>query len=185
MDDIVKQAMARWPNVPDCYGWLGLDARGDWYLRDDLTQAQGGFVQAKGSVLRHDKLIAFIARNYLADAQGRWFFQNGPQRVFVELESTPWVWRLQADASAPAAAPRVTSHTGLATQAEACLVDAQGHAYLATPLGLGRVHTQDMGVLADVLDAGLWQAEPVDGAQLPARFGFVRSPAAQRQGRIG
>ena len=30
MDDIVKQAMAKWPNVPHCYGWLGLDARGNW-----------------------------------------------------------------------------------------------------------------------------------------------------------
>ena len=24
MDEIVKQAMAKWPNVPNCYGWLGL-----------------------------------------------------------------------------------------------------------------------------------------------------------------
>jgi hypothetical protein len=30
MDDIVKQAMAKWPNVPACHGWLGLDARGHW-----------------------------------------------------------------------------------------------------------------------------------------------------------
>ena len=41
MDDIVKQALAKWPNVPDCYGWLGLDARGHWYLRDDAVQAAG------------------------------------------------------------------------------------------------------------------------------------------------
>ena len=34
MDDIVKQAMAKWPNVPACWGWLGLDARGNWWLRD-------------------------------------------------------------------------------------------------------------------------------------------------------
>ena len=27
MDDIVRQAMAKWPNVPDCFGWLALDAR--------------------------------------------------------------------------------------------------------------------------------------------------------------
>ena len=43
MDDLVLQAMAKWPNVPDCYGWLGLDARGDWYMRDDQTQALGAF----------------------------------------------------------------------------------------------------------------------------------------------
>ena len=41
MDDIVKQAMAKWPNVPHCYGWLALDARGAWRMRDEAAQ-QGG-----------------------------------------------------------------------------------------------------------------------------------------------
>jgi len=57
MDDIVKQAMAKWPNVPDCYGWLGLDARGNWYMRDDPAQASGHFDSgkpgSKGSSLQH------------------------------------------------------------------------------------------------------------------------------------
>ena len=35
MDDIVKAALKKWPNVPHCYGWLALDARGDWYMRDE------------------------------------------------------------------------------------------------------------------------------------------------------
>ena len=96
MDDIVRQAIAKWPNVPDCYGWLGLDARGNWYMRDDRTQAAGPFSSAdggtpasRGSLLRHEKLVDFIQRNYECDAQGHWFFQNGPQRVYVELELTP------------------------------------------------------------------------------------------------
>ncbi|HZW22256.1 DUF2946 family protein, partial [Noviherbaspirillum sp.] len=38
MDEIVKQAMAKWPNVPHCYGWLALDARGNWRMRDDRAQ---------------------------------------------------------------------------------------------------------------------------------------------------
>ena len=46
MDDIVKAAMAKWPNVPNCYGWLGLDARGNWYMRDDNAQAAGAFCAA-------------------------------------------------------------------------------------------------------------------------------------------
>ncbi|MFM7971511.1 MAG: DUF2946 family protein, partial [Betaproteobacteria bacterium] len=25
MDDIVKAALKKWPNVPACYGWLALD----------------------------------------------------------------------------------------------------------------------------------------------------------------
>ena len=95
MDDIVKQAMAKWPNVPACSGWLGLDARGQWWLRDDQAQACGAFNSgqpgAKGNALRHEKLADFIARNYLAEVDGRWYFQNGPQRVYVELESAPWI----------------------------------------------------------------------------------------------
>ena len=53
MEDIVLQAMAKWPNVPDCYGWLGLDARGHWHLRDAAVQAAGGFPKSKGAQLKH------------------------------------------------------------------------------------------------------------------------------------
>ena len=67
MDDIVRQAIAKWPNVPDCYGWLGLDARGAWYIRDERAQAAGAFAQSRGSLLEHEKLIAFIQRNYEGD----------------------------------------------------------------------------------------------------------------------
>ena len=103
MDDIVKQALAKWPNVPDCYGWLGLDARGNWYMRDDRAQAAGSFSNgtplSKGSLLKHEKLIDFIHRNYQADERGQWSFQNGPQRVYVELEVAPLIWRINADFS--------------------------------------------------------------------------------------
>ena len=54
MDDIVKAALKKWPNVPDCYGWLALDARGDWYMRDDRIQAAGPFPQIKGSRVEHE-----------------------------------------------------------------------------------------------------------------------------------
>jgi hypothetical protein len=56
MDDLVKAAMAKWPHVPDCKGWLGLDERGDWYMRDDRVQAQGDFPQAKGARIEHEAL---------------------------------------------------------------------------------------------------------------------------------
>ena len=55
----------------------------------------GPFPAAKGSLLEHDKLIDFIQRNYEHDERGQWFFQNGPQRVYVELEAAPWVWRVR------------------------------------------------------------------------------------------
>ncbi len=176
MDDIVKQALAKWPNVPDCHGWLGLDARGRWFMRDDPTQAAGPFPQSKGSLLQHEKLIEFIQRNYEPDAEGQWFFQNGPQRVYVELECTPLVWRVHADFS-------VQAHTGhVASHILACLLDEAGRLYLHAPLGLGLVHTLDMETAANAVEQGLWQPEAVQSADLPCRFGFVRSPQARKLG---
>lgn len=172
MDDIVRQAIAKWPNVPDCFGWLGLDARGRWYMRDDATQAQGAFPQAKGSLLQHAKLIDFIQRNYEADAQGRWFFQNGPQRVYVELEATPLIWRVGTD-GVPVA------HTGLRMpDAGKCLLDEAGRVYLASAAGVGLVHSLDVEQVADAIEQGRWTPKEVQADALPERFGFVRSPAA-------
>jgi hypothetical protein len=174
MDDIVKQALVKWPNVPHCYGWLGLDARGNWYLRDDRTQAAGPFVEARGSLLQHVKLIDFIQRNYECDAAGQWFFQNGPQRVYVELEAAPMVWRIAEGDFA------VTSHTGVPAEPTACLMDESGKLYLVAAAGLGLVHTQDVGVAAEAIEQGHWQPEDVLAADLPGRFGHVLSPAATR-----
>ncbi len=170
MDDIVRQAMAKWPHVPDCFGWLGLDARGGWYMRDDRTQAAGPFPQSRGSLLRHEKLIEFIHRNYEADAQGRWYFQNGPQRVYVELEHAPLVWRLGQDGE-------VRSHTGRTAQVRGCYLDEAGRLYLDSDIGFGLVHTLDMALAADAVEAGRWMPEDVASDGLPARFGFVKSPA--------
>lgn len=89
MDDIVQRAMLKWPNVPDCYGWLALDARGHWRMRDEPTQ----HANLPGDKIMHVALLGFINRNYACDDTGRWFFQNGPQRVFVNLETTPHVAR--------------------------------------------------------------------------------------------
>ncbi|AOS81982.1 MULTISPECIES: DUF2946 family protein [Hydrogenophaga] len=174
MDDIVKAALAKWPNVPHCHGWLGLDARGQWYMRDDRAQAAGPFARSKGSLLRHDKLIAFIHRNYAADDQGQWFFQNGPQRVYVELENTPWVWRLQPDGS-------VQAHDGEPVTVRASLLDEEGRLYLDTDRGVGLVHTADMALAADAVEAGRWQPQAVRADDLPTRFGFVRSPEAMKK----
>ena len=89
MDNIVKQAMAKWPNVPDCYGWLALDARGAWRMRDERAQ----HLNLPGDKVHQAALLAFINRNYEADEAGCWYFQNGPQRVFVNLEATPYIAR--------------------------------------------------------------------------------------------
>ena len=170
MDAIVEAALKKWPNVPHCYGWLALDARGDWYMRDDRIQRAGPFPQVKGSRIDHDKLLAFIGRNYAHDDAGCWFFQNGPQRVYVELEDTPWVWRLQPDG-------RVLSHTGAPAEVQSIWLDEGGRLYLATDLGAGLVHTADMALAAEAVEQGRWAPGELANADLPRRFGFVRRPA--------
>jgi hypothetical protein len=108
MDEAVRQALARWPDVPDCFGWLSLSRRGEWQLPD--------------GPIRHAGLAAFIGRNYEADADGRWYFQNGPQRVFVSLAYTPTVLRLAApDACRPTpASPSKPSPGPGSTRKAAC-----------------------------------------------------------------
>jgi hypothetical protein len=178
MDDIVRAALKKWPHVPHCRGWLGLDARGDWYLREQATQAAGRFPLIKGSRIEHEALLGFISRNYACDDAGCWYFQNGPQRVYVELEAAPWVWRLQTRGEGI----DVRSHTGLpAGQVHTAWVDEMGRLFLATELGLGLVHTLDMEVAAHAVEAGAWQPTPVRFEELPKRYGYVLSPAAVAQ----
>jgi hypothetical protein len=172
MDDIVRAALQKWPNVPACHDWLALDARGDWYLRDDRTQAAGPFPQSKGSRVVHDKLRAFIERNYERDTNGAWFFQNGPQRVYVTLEAAPWVLRVQGAA--------LHTHTGRVVQPMAVYLDEHDRLFVGTDAGLGLVHSLDMLEASEALAAGLWQGvtepEAVTHAELIRRWEVVLHP---------
>jgi hypothetical protein len=175
MDALVEAALRKWPNVPHCYGWLALDARGQWFMRDERIQAAGPFPAVKGSLILHEKLLGFIHRNYALDEQGSAFFQNGPQRVYVELEATPWIWRLQRDGEALL----IQSHTGQAAQAvRSSWLDEAGRLYLLTDLGFGLVHSMDMLAAADAVESGLWQPVACRAADLPARFKFEMRPQA-------
>lgn len=175
MDAIVEAALRKWPHVPHCYGWLALDARGDWYMRDDRTQAAGAFPQPKGSRIEHDKLRAFIERNRAVDQRGAWFFQNGPQRVYLQLEAAPLVWRLTPAADG-SALPQVHSHTGTPAAVQQGFVDEGGRLFLQCDTGYGIVHSQDMVHAAAAVDAGLWQPQALAFADMPARFGYVLDP---------
>ncbi|WP_047258638.1 DUF2946 family protein [Chromobacterium subtsugae] len=75
MDAMVLAAMAKWPNVPAVFGWLRLDARGQWWIKDERLQ--------------HEAMVEFFNRNYGRDGQGRCYVQNGPQKVYVTLDAAP------------------------------------------------------------------------------------------------
>jgi hypothetical protein len=175
MDPIVEAALRKWPNVPHCHGWLALDARGDWYMRDERIQHAGAFPQVKGSRIEHDKLRAFIERNYAPDEAGAWFFQNGPQRVYVQLEAAPYVWRVGDSHGWP-----LHSHTGLPAQMQSAWLDENGRLFLDTDIGFGLVHTMDVGTAAQAVEAGVWQPDDMPFTDMPQRFGYrlIAQPAA-------
>jgi len=141
MDEIVRQAMQKWPDVPHCHGWLRLDARGVWRMRDERTRQLG----LPGEPIRHPALLEFIGRNYAHDAQGRWYFQNGPQRVYVDLAMTPYVARTR-----PAGQEmELVLHTGeTVDRIDAAWMDDSGRLYLMCEQGPAALDDRD---LADLL----------------------------------
>ena len=187
MDEIVKHALAKWPDVPHCTGWLLLDRRGTWRMRDAAAQAAG----IPGTPIRHAALLGFINRNYEADERGRWFFQNGPQRVYVELEYTPWVVRLLWHGEAL----HLTDQAGESFVPQECLADDAGGILFADenqPARLAALHDHDLDLFSQHArfsadgqpEAFAWRphttlpVRAVERAALPAQFGFVQSPAA-------
>jgi hypothetical protein len=58
-------------------------------------------------------------------------------------------------------------------------LDEHGRLFLDTDIGYGLVHTLDMGLAAQAVEAGAWQPTALPFAQMPARFGFVLQPQAE------
>ncbi|MEX3956721.1 DUF2946 family protein [Trinickia sp. EG282A] len=191
MDDIVKAALAKWPNVPHCTGWLLLDRRGAWRMRDERAQALGEL----GAPVRHVALLGFINRNYECDERGMWFFQNGPQRVYVELAYTPWVVRLALTDRDGKRTLTLTDQTGGAFEPRSALIDEEGAVLFvdaATRPRVALLHDHDLDLFSDFAslgdDGGVGRFHWCDGQDLPietiaradvaSRFGFVASPAS-------
>ncbi len=176
MDPIVEAALRKWPQVPHCFGWLALDARGDWYLRDAAAQAAGPFPQVKGSRVEHEGLLGFIQRNYAADAFGAWYFQNGPQRVYVDLEVAPWVFRLDAGPGNGIARWRIGTRDGREASYGGSWLDEQDRLFLQCDIGYGLVHSLDTGLASQAVEAGDWQPAQMPFARMPPHFGYVLRP---------
>ena len=194
MDDIVKQGMAKWPNVPAVFGWLGLDRRGHWLI--------------KGEQIANAIVADFIGRNYERDGEGRWFFQNGPQRVFITLGYTPFVYRMVPDAGCDTP-PCLQTHTARAvTRIDGAWIDEAGIVLIATEHGIGLMDDRDLERLLPCftdagsnalpedtiaaaverlqtgVDAGLHMCYgenvvrvcAIAASDVPATFGFVQRP---------
>ncbi|MBV2179997.1 DUF2946 family protein [Castellaniella sp. MT123] len=148
MDDQVLAAMARWPNVPAVHGWLSLSARGQWRLHPH-GQGWGAAPEEPGEAITNPQILAFIGRNYLPDGDGRWFFQNGPQRVYVRLDGAPWILRTEPDTDGRS---HLLTHTdqpyGPVTH---WWLDAEGRLYTQSACGAGLVTDRDLAQMVDML----------------------------------
>lgn len=185
MEDWARRGMERWPNVPALFGWLSLDRRGRWRIQ--------------GELISRPQIVDTIDRNYECDGQGRWYFQNGPQRGYVALETAPFVLHAEGE--------RLVTHTGLAVgQPASVWLDGEGSLLLDTEHGPGALVDSDldwalarlrtaMGAVDEAaltaalaLPAGAATAlslrfdghrlpvRRIDAAAAPAQLGFVREP---------
>ena len=152
MDALVAQAMAKWPNVPAVYGWLSLDRRGNWRI--------------KGERIANQALRDFISRNYESDSAGRWYFQNGPQRVYVTLAYTPLVVHYDGD--------ELRDHCGRPFAARETYLDDEGSVLLAGEDTVALLDDRDLARFADSA-ASLQRINP---DQIQGRFRFVKEPKA-------
>jgi hypothetical protein len=150
VDEIVARSIAKWPNVPAVFGWLSLDRRGQWRI--------------KGEKIANPALREFIGRNYEADAQGRWFFQNGPQRVYVKLDYTPLVVHFDGEA--------LRDHCGRPFSPQARFLDDAGSVLLAGQGTVALLDDRDLARIADEAD----KLVPISAAAVAERYGFIQDP---------
>ncbi len=161
MDEMVLRGMAKWPDVPDVYGWLLLDRRGNWRLKNPAR----GTYERIGNVALRD----FIARNYAADAHGRWFFQNGPQRVFLRLAYTPLVLRVEGEG--------LVDHCGLPFDRNGAILDDEGSLLILGSRGIGLLDDRDLARYVAELGEAVRALPRIGRSEVAARFRFVPEPA--------
>lgn len=171
MDEAVKLALAKWPTVPACTGWLRLTRRGEWKVPD--------------GVIRHAGLRAFIGRNYDSTPDGRWFFQNGPQRVYVDLDYTPIVLHLRAPEALQ------THHSHPIANVNAAWLDEEGNLLLLTEQGIALLDDRDLAAMIERLEGDLdgagplllhWAQQPIPvqrilRSEVAQRFAFIPQPS--------
>ncbi|HEX7054825.1 MAG TPA: DUF2946 family protein [Burkholderiales bacterium] len=150
MDAAVARSMARWPDVPAVYGWLALDRRGGWRI--------------KGERVLHAGLREFIARNYQADAHGRWYFQNGPQRVFVSLAYTPLVVHHEGEV--------LVDHCGDRVEPRALYLDDEGSLLVEGGRAIALLDDRDLERYAERAE----RLPRLPRAEVAQRFGFSPEP---------
>jgi hypothetical protein len=207
MDKQVLRSLIKWPNVPDCFGWLALDRRGQWRMQDEFAQQN----QLPGQVIVHAALNEFISRNYACDDLGRYFFQNGPQRVYISLAATPWVARITPSERGL----QLMTQCNRTIEPSLALSDENGNIYIVGLIhqtiyqyqdhaqfekqfcqSVALLHDHDLDQFSELAKlteeacsfGGSWNwhgkqlpLEPIHSKELTSRFRYITQPSPQAQ----
>lgn len=141
MEPWVLKALQRWPNVPAVFGWLSLDRRGRWSIKDEL--------------ITRPQIVETINANYAADEFGRWYFQNGPQRGYMRLAYAPFVLRMNGN--------ELMTHTSQRVEHIArAYLDEEGSLLFVTEHGPGLLIDTDLDWALACMHLQRRSVEPVD-----------------------
>jgi hypothetical protein len=172
-------------------------------MRNEFAQAN----QLAGSIIQHLALNDFISRNYACDPLGRYFFQNGPQRVFITLDATPFIARITPGEGGP----KLLTQCNAEIKPQSALSDEKGNIYItglfqqsfsdqidgtaftkAESLSVALLHDHDLDLFSEQSQVqedacsfrGYWlwdgqnlPIEPIHSAELSKRFHFVKTPS--------
>lgn len=171
-------------------------------MRDEFAQQNG----LPGKVIEHSALKEFISRNYACDNTGRYFFQNGPQRVFITLTYTPWVASIIPGENTP----KIITQCQTEIDPSSALSDEHGNIYIAglitqsickdlrnqqfetaNCLSIALLHDHDLDQFSELAKlreeacsfGGSWNwqgkqlaLDPIHSEELSKRFGFIKNP---------
>jgi hypothetical protein len=200
VDQFIHQALQKWPQVPDCFGWLSFDRRGEWRIQNEYAQQN----KLSGELITHQGFKHYIESHLAHDESGNYFFQNGPQRVFIHFVYSPWVVRFY---------PKEGGHWDIRTtfgdpiEPLTCFLDESGHisfeAFFKTRRltdehvfveeqvrCVGLLHDHDLEVFSAFakifqnscgsLGEFIWQEklsiEPILTKEIPQRYRFHQNP---------
>lgn len=171
-------------------------------MRNEFAQQHG----LPGQIIEHGALKEFIARNYACDSAGRYFFQNGPQRVFITLSAAPWIARIIPGEDAP----KIMTQCQTEINPTSALSDEQGNIYIAGSIqqsickdletqefktevctGIALLHDHDLDQFSELAKlreeacsfGGSWNwqdkqlpLDPIHSTELSEQFGFIKDP---------
>jgi hypothetical protein len=204
VDNSTLAAITKWPNVPNCYGWLSLDRRGNFRIRNEFAQAN----QLPGDVINHAGLNHSIKTHYCIDEKNQYFYQNGPQRVYINLSYCPFIVRfIPSDNGAWI----LKNHLDQMIAPLRCFLDEKGNILLESNVTITQVvdkpavsfstithrtiallHDHDLGIFSslsnmDVANCGVigvfhWNnkdvpIEPIMAKDIPREFNFIPQPS--------